>query len=396
MGKREEAERVALYMRVSSEEQVEHMSIGTQEEFLEQYRALYGLGVSGTVPLHERPEGGRLLDDAAAGKLDVVLVYKLDRIGRTLLGVVDAHDRLDSRGVALRSATESIDTSTPSGRLIFHMLASFAEFERGTIRERTQHGLHRAFRGGKQTGRIPYGYDIGEDGRFCVVEEEAEVVRGIISRIAAGSTLYREATHLNSLGVPGPKWKYRGRPRQHSERWGVSTKSKIVNQSAYGGVHRVNINGGTELAEGECTPIVDPGLQQQALDRLADNKRFVTRKGDRKYLLSGLIECAVCGSAFVSHLARSGGKQRYYYRCNDDRAISRRKAGKGHAPTCRPGGSRTWSGKTSRDASAIPERSWSVSRSRAPSTRTPPAPWRSAATGSSGASATSRPRRTTT
>lgn len=222
-------ERVAIYMRVSSEEQREHATIETQAEFLNQYKKLYGLtvvsvykdeGISGTVALHERPDGARLLEDAAAGKLDVVLVYRLDRVGRSLLNVVDAHDRLNSSGVALRSATEPIDTSTPSGRLIFHMLASFAEYERGTIRERTQHGLHRAFRNGKQTGRIPFGYDVaeGDSGGFVVVEKEAAVVREIFSNIAGGSTLYREAKRLNGLGMPGPGWKYRGRPREHSAR----------------------------------------------------------------------------------------------------------------------------------------------------------------------------------
>src|SRR3712207_2661356 len=135
-------ERIALYMRVSSEEQAERMTIGTQEEFLEQYRALYGHevtgvykdeAISGTVPRHERPGGRSLLEGAKGGVFDVVLVYKLERIGRTLLNVVDAHDRLDACGVALRSASVPIDTSSPSGRLIFHMLASFAEFERGKI-----------------------------------------------------------------------------------------------------------------------------------------------------------------------------------------------------------------------------------------------------------------------
>ncbi len=150
MSKEEGAERIALYLRVSSEEQVERMSIGTQEEFLDQYCALYGHevagvykdeAVSGTVPMHERPEGRCLLDDAKAGTFGTVLVYRLDRVGRSLLVVVDAHDRLGACGIALKSANEPIDTSTPAGRLIFQMLASFAEFERGTIRERTQHGL---------------------------------------------------------------------------------------------------------------------------------------------------------------------------------------------------------------------------------------------------------------
>ena len=300
-------ERIALYMRVSSEEQAERMTIGTQEDFLEQYRALYGHDVadvykdeaiSGTVPLRERPGGRRLLDDAKEGAFDVVLVYKLDRIGRTLLNVVDAHDRLDVCGVALRSATEPIDTSSPSGRLIFHMLASFAEFERGTIRERTTHGLHRAFRNGKQTGRIPYGYDVaeGDSGGFVLVNEEAAVVREIFSNIAGGSTLYREAQRLNGLGMPGPGWKYRGRPREHSARWTAGTISKLVNQSAYGGMHRIRINDGKGTVERECPPVVPLELQQQALSRLADNKRQGRRPSDRSYLLSGLIRCAVCGS----------------------------------------------------------------------------------------------------
>jgi site-specific DNA recombinase len=191
-------ERVALYPRVSSEEQRDRETIEIQEEFLEQHCNLYELevaeiykddGVSGTIPLHERPKGRRLLEDARAGKFDTVLVYKLDRLGRSLLVIVDAHDRLQQAGVALKSATEPIDTSTPSGRLIFQMLASFAEYERENIAERTQAGQRRAFFRGRQVGAIPYGYDIvANDGAFVVVEEEAGIVREIIANVAAGAT----------------------------------------------------------------------------------------------------------------------------------------------------------------------------------------------------------------
>ncbi len=113
-GSKGPAERVALYLRVSSEEQRDRETISLQRDFLEQYRHLYGLevadvyeddGISGTIPLHERPEGRRLLQDAKEGSFGVVLVKKLDRLGRSLLVIVDAHDRLQDAGVALRSAT---------------------------------------------------------------------------------------------------------------------------------------------------------------------------------------------------------------------------------------------------------------------------------------------------
>src|SRR5215218_7567209 len=194
----EALERVALYMRVSSEEQRDRETIEIQREFLQEYCCLYRLevaqvyaddGLSGTIPLHERPEGGRLLEDAKEGKFSTLLIYRLDRLGRSLLVIVDAHDRLQAFGVALKSATEPIDTSNPSGRLIFQMLASFAEFERESIRERTQAGLHRALRNGKFVGRLPYGYRASpKDGRLEVVEEEAEIVREIFANVVGGST----------------------------------------------------------------------------------------------------------------------------------------------------------------------------------------------------------------
>ena len=225
----EKRERVGLLLRVSSEEQRDRETIEIQRDFLNEYCRLYGLeiagvyaddGVSGTIPLHERPEGRRLLEDARAGKFATLLVYRLDRLGRSLLVIVDAHDRLQAAGVALKSATEPIDTSNPSGRLIFQMLASFAEYERETIGERTRAGLHRAYRNGKHTGRIPYGYKLGADEiTLEIVEEEAAVVREIIANVAAGSTLYRECKRLNDSAVPSPGWRFKHGERVQGKGW---------------------------------------------------------------------------------------------------------------------------------------------------------------------------------
>ena len=226
-------------MRVSSLVFCSSESIRTQDAFLEDYCKLYGFEVAGvykdeavssTVPMPECSEGARLLADAEMRGLDAVLVYRLDRIGRSLLVVVDAHDRLGQAGVALKSANEPIDTSNPSGRLIFQMLASFAEFERATITERSRDGLHRAFKNGKHIGHIPYGYDIGDEDRFVVVEEEARIVRRIIANITGGSTLYKEAKRLNDESEPLPGTKYRGIARRHGVSWCHTAIRNIVFQ----------------------------------------------------------------------------------------------------------------------------------------------------------------------
>ena len=316
-----EPERVALYLRVSSEEQRERETIDLQREFLEQYRRLYELevvdvyeddGVSGTIPLHERPEGRRLLEDAREDKFGAVIVKRLDRLGRTLLVIVDAHDRLQEAGVALKSATEPIDTSTPSGRLIFQMLASFAEYDRESIRERTRDGRTRAWSHGKHMGTIPYGYDITDDFSF-VVEEEAALVREIIANVAAGATLYSEAKRLNDLGIPSPGHKYRTKPRKRGPSWWHSTVREIVQQRAYAGIHEVKINGGAERIERPVPAIVEPALQENAQAALTENKRYSGGKAQRRdYLLRGLVWCDECGATYVG----SGAKGYYYYSCS--------------------------------------------------------------------------------
>src|SRR3990172_2298571 len=107
--------RIALYMRVSSDEQAEKGTIQNQRDFLRNFANLYGLnvvasyedpGVSGTIALGKRPDGRRLLEAAASGHFDELIVYRLDRLGRSLKVLMDAHNTLDAAGVTMRSATE--------------------------------------------------------------------------------------------------------------------------------------------------------------------------------------------------------------------------------------------------------------------------------------------------
>jgi len=108
-------------------------------------------GVSGAKDV--RPALSALERDAAAGKLDVVCVVRLDRLGRSLRHLVDLVQRLETWGAELVSLHESIDTSNAAGRLIFHVFCALGEFERELIRERTIAGVARARRQGKHIGR---------------------------------------------------------------------------------------------------------------------------------------------------------------------------------------------------------------------------------------------------
>jgi DNA invertase Pin-like site-specific DNA recombinase len=101
--------------------------------------------------LDERPELARLLDQLRQG--DTLVVWKLDRLGRSLRHLIEAIRSLEERGVGFQSLQENIATSTPSGRLLFHLLGSLAEFERDLIRERTRAGLEAARARGRHGGR---------------------------------------------------------------------------------------------------------------------------------------------------------------------------------------------------------------------------------------------------
>lgn len=101
----------------------------------------------------DRPELHRLLDQVRAG--DVLVVWKLDRLSRSLKDLLHIMDRLDAAGAGFRSLTEAIDTTVPAGRMMMQMLGAFAEFERAMVRERTRAGLAAAAAQGRRGGRRP-------------------------------------------------------------------------------------------------------------------------------------------------------------------------------------------------------------------------------------------------
>ena len=135
------------YARVSTDAQETHLQMDALNRV--KCSRIYQEKASGAKA--DRPELMRLLDNARKG--DVVIVWKLDRLARSLRQLIDTAVLLNERGVELHSLTENINTTTPSGKLTFHLFASLAEFERDILRQRVNAGLKAARRRGRAGGR---------------------------------------------------------------------------------------------------------------------------------------------------------------------------------------------------------------------------------------------------
>ncbi len=338
---------VAVYLRVSTEEQRERQSIATQRDFGERYCQLHGLmvhrvyaddGVSGTVPLERRPEGSQILRDARLGKFDQLLVYKLDRLGRETRLILNAVAELEKLGVRIRSMTEEFDTGTSTGRLILTMLSGFASHERDVIRERSVAGTYRVAEAGAWLGGIvPYGYrKVGEkrDAHLVVSEDpipglgmsEADVIRQVFRMAVERKSCRVIAVRLNDLRVPcayvrDDRLTSRGKRKERTAGvWRPGRVRSLIVSTTYKGSHQYGKRSTSKAREPISRPvpaIVTEATWNNAQKTLQDNLLFSKRSAKNQYLLRGLIKCGLCGLTYIGLAAnRPNGKREFNYRCN--------------------------------------------------------------------------------
>jgi DNA invertase Pin-like site-specific DNA recombinase len=152
------AKRAAIYVRVSTDKQTvenqvrELRQIAERRgwEVVEQYQ---DAGISGSKGRDGRPGLDQMLNDAKRRKFDVVMAWAIDRLGRSLVDLLHTIQELEAAGVDLYLEAQSLDTTTPMGKLMFQVTGAFAEFERSMIRQRVHAGLKRAVEAGKVLGR---------------------------------------------------------------------------------------------------------------------------------------------------------------------------------------------------------------------------------------------------
>jgi site-specific DNA recombinase len=324
--------RVATYERVSSEDQRERETIKTQtEEIARRLASQPGVelvgryvddGVSGTIPLAERPDGRRLLLDAVAGRFDELWVYKVDRLGRDAVDLLMVRRRLDALGITLVSVVEG-----QPDLLGYDVTAVVADHYRRQFLRNTADGMNRAARAARYCGGVAaLGYRVeGHKQEARLVPDEspfwsdwsaAEVVRRIYGWIALeGWSCRGVATHLNSLGVPTACARsgtgVRVEKGQTVWRPGVIrnmvTNSLFKGQLSYG---RRSKKRDREVIVAPIEGLVSPALWDEAQAALARNRRC-TKNTHRVYLLRGAMTCGVCGLTYVGSWSKDVG----WYRC---------------------------------------------------------------------------------
>ena len=276
----------------------------------------------------DRPALQQMLADAGNGLLDAVVVYRLDRLSRSIVDFGRVHEFLDQHGVALVSVTESINTTSPHGRMMVNVLLSFAQYERELIAERTSDKMQAARRRGRWTGGMPpLGYDVApEGGRLTVNKTEAEMVKAIFELYAETPSLVKVADELNRRGWRRKSWTTKTGKRREGGKWDRVVLSRMLKDPLYVGEQKL----GDETFPGEHKGIVKKKLFHHVQALLDDNRATngASARNRHGFLLRGLLRCSACDAAMVPHPTRNHGRLYRYYTC---RAAQKR--GHGSCPT---------------------------------------------------------------
>jgi site-specific DNA recombinase len=326
--------RCAIYTRKSSEEGLdqEFNSLDAQREAAEAFIASQKAegwtalldryddgGYSGGSI--ERPALERLLHDINAGKVDCVVVYKVDRLSRSLMDFARIMETFERQGVSFVSVTQQFNTTHSMGRLTLNILLSFAQFEREIIGERIRDKLAAQARRGKWTGGAPVlGYDVDRSGpspHLVINAKEAAQVReifGMYLHEAALLPVVKELARRNWANKRRTTKKGKqlgGRPFDKATLYVLLTNPIYTGQMPYKG----------ELYPGEHEPIIDQELFDKVQHQLKENGRTGGVEVRNKYgaLLRGLLRCKGCDTAMTHTFHRGKGRHVYrYYRCTHE------------------------------------------------------------------------------
>lgn len=322
--------RCAIYTRKSTEEglQLEFNTLDAQRESSEAYIAAQkhegwvclpdryddGGFTGGNL---ERPAVQRLMKDIEAGRIDCVVVYKVDRLSRSLMDFARIMAIFENHDVSFVSVTQQFNTTHSMGRLTLNILLSFAQFEREIISERTRDKIAAARRKGKFAGGKPVlGYDLLSSpagSKLLVNEDEADQVRGIFALYLEHQGLISVVKELNRRSWGTKVWVTKSGRAMGGRPFDKNLLYHLLTNVIYTG----NVRYRDEVYPGEHDAIVDEGIWQKVQATLQRNHRTGGALVRNRYgvLLKGLLRCACCDCA-MSHTYSAHQSRRYrYYVC---------------------------------------------------------------------------------
>jgi len=321
--------RCAIYTRKSSEEGLEQSfnSLDAQREACEAYIASQKSEGWMALPAHyddggysggntNRPALQRLLGDIAAGRVDIVVVYKVDRLSRALADFAKMVELFDAHGVSFISVTQAFNTTSSMGRLTLNVLLSFAQFEREVTGERIRDKIAASkARGMWMGGLLPLGYEV-KDRKLVVVPDEAETVRHIFSR-------YLDLKSVGALGEELREQRIHSKVRRFAD--GRITGGVPFSRGALFHLLRNRIYVGEIVHKkqsypGEHDGIVEPDLFERVQQQLTCNTVQRSVRQSTSAPLRGLIFDAAGYRMSPSHgYGRSRTRYRYYVSTADKR-----------------------------------------------------------------------------
>src|SRR5712671_355905 len=263
----------------------------------------------------ERPALRRLVDDIDARRVDCVIVYKVDRLSRSLLDFARLMDRFDRRSVSFVSVTQQFNTTSSLGRLTLNILLSFAQFEREIIGERTRDKMGAARRKGKWVGGTPVlGYDVDPaGGRLVINEPEAQRVREIFRLFKTHRSLLKLINQLEARRWTNKSWKSKSGVEHVGRPFTKPTLRALLTNPIYAG----KVEYRAVIYLGEHPAIIAPALWEKVNAEFGarPRKRSDAVRTKQNALLAGLLFCHSCNRPMIATYTAKRGRRFRYYVC---------------------------------------------------------------------------------
>jgi site-specific DNA recombinase len=315
--------RCAIYTRKSSEEGLEQSfnSLQAQREACEAYIASQRHEGWQVIKTHyddggfsggtmKRPALERLLQDIASSKIDTVVVYKVDRLTRSLADFAKIVEAFDRQGISFVSVTQQFNTTTSMGRLTLNVLLSFAQFEREVTGERIRDKVAASKKKGMwMGGPVPLGYDL-RDHQLHINPNEAELVRQIFSDYLSLGCVSELKRSLDKEGLRG---KIRVSREGHGS-GGASFSRGALYSLLSNRLYRGEVAHRGQVHPGQHEAIIETNLWEKVASQLAQNRRSPRRRGTKHSpgLLTGILFDSRGERYTPTHALKGGRRYRYY------------------------------------------------------------------------------------